>query len=835
MNPYTVKVPSLQVDIDTLPWDVRYIITHYLQKNKKGYKKISAESISVLTNDRSIYRLDEGDALCYSCLCLRSLCRCWSWYQIHCIGVYFYSLKKQRPDWDGLAQKLEDMREVHEGLLEDKGFLPIAPHSYGECDPMGDESVVFDDKILDADIWYRTYRVLVDQNNHLTVVPSRIDRSSRLLRLFKEFQNRFLRVQFVYKGKKDPSYLSEKRRMILERGIELCGRRYEFLFASDSEIKWGRCWFYSPIPEVFTRDIIINTMGDFSHINSPMKLSSRLGMNLSVSRTVGYTENYEVLPDITHGTPYCWSDGCGIMSTQIAKLVKTKFNLGKLPSFIQIRYKGAKGLLTMDPQSNVDISLRPSMIKFESELSQLDVLGYNTVEFGLLNSQSNVLLVHLGIAKETIVSIQTEALSNCIKSMYDPKENIFVFSGNSFIRNIMIQAQDHGFDLSNESLFSHLLNKYTYNKIREVEKKSTVPLEKSRFAVGVLDIYGLLEENEVYFHCDDDYFSGTVSGSVFIYRSPGLHVGDLRVFKAVQRPEFGHLTNCVVFSQKGDSPSHFLISGSDLDGDTFLICWDSRIIPQYSEEPFDYLNQEAHSPLPPVPLDVNFQNMIEKFNTFQWENEIGSIFTSFTAFSELEGAGSENSRILASAFSDSVKFKHDHVDKNKQYPQPEVFPHFMNKTPSVHSDGILGLLFDNAENYNDSNFKEYQEPVFLDQEILEKYESHLDEELRDELQGILNSYLLEIEHVVTSIDRNTFTSLLVDQSQSCITGFVIPTYRYKIHQLYERYDPTVISLHMYALGYTAAVQSHRKSDFLIPLSFPWLCSDNTHLLKEWKK
>jgi len=38
------------------------------------------------------------------------------------------------------------------------------------------------------------------------------------------------------------------------------------------------------------------------------------------------------------------------------------------------------------------------------------------------------------------------------------------------------------------------------------------------------------------------------------------------------------LVNVVVFSSKGDRPKADMMSGGDLDGDEFFVCWDSDLL-----------------------------------------------------------------------------------------------------------------------------------------------------------------------------------------------------------------------------------------------------------------
>lgn len=44
--------------------------------------------------------------------------------------------------------------------------------------------------------------------------------------------------------------------------------------------------------------------------------------------------------------------------------------------------------------------------------------------------------------------------------------------------------------------------------------------------------------------------------------------------------------NCVIFPKAGKIPLTAQISGSDLDGDTFFITWDPRLIPTKIYHPF---------------------------------------------------------------------------------------------------------------------------------------------------------------------------------------------------------------------------------------------------------
>lgn len=72
-------------------------------------------------------------------------------------------------------------------------------------------------------------------------------------------------------------------------------------------------------------------------------------------------------------------------------------------SVVQIRYKGAKGILVLDESLPLKtIRMRKSMIKYEckhdSAEKYLDILDWNKYKAGFLNRQTIILLKSLGIA-----------------------------------------------------------------------------------------------------------------------------------------------------------------------------------------------------------------------------------------------------------------------------------------------------------------------------------------------------------------------------------------------------------------------------------------------------
>ena len=69
-----------------------------------------------------------------------------------------------------------------------------------------------------------------------------------------------------------------------------------------------------------------------------------------------------------------------------------------------------------------------------------------------------------------------------------------------------------------------------------------------------------------------------IEGDVLVTRNPATHPGDIRMLKCVDKPQLRYLFNVVVFSSKGERPQCNMMSGGDLDGDTYFVTWDKELL-----------------------------------------------------------------------------------------------------------------------------------------------------------------------------------------------------------------------------------------------------------------
>ena len=121
-------------------------------------------------------------------------------------------------------------------------------------------------------------------------------------------------------------------------------------------------------------------MGDFSQLQGkPSKFGARLGQCLSdtVDTIELFPYQWKIEEDITRNG-YCFSDGVGRISTKLMKKIAEKLNLAKIPSAIQVRFAGCKGVLShynkspsTDPR--VEVVFRKSMQKFLSNHRSIEV------------------------------------------------------------------------------------------------------------------------------------------------------------------------------------------------------------------------------------------------------------------------------------------------------------------------------------------------------------------------------------------------------------------------------------------------------------------------------
>lgn len=123
-----------------------------------------------------------------------------------------------------------------------------------------------------------------------------------------------------------------------------------------------------------------------------------------------------VIPDIecvntANGKKYVFSDGVGTISPKLAKILSDSLEMNFVPSAFQIRFSGAKGVVTVDPRLEGELlCLRKSQLKFACKHGRLEVIRPSFASPLFLNRQVITLLEALGVGYEAFERLQNEML-----------------------------------------------------------------------------------------------------------------------------------------------------------------------------------------------------------------------------------------------------------------------------------------------------------------------------------------------------------------------------------------------------------------------------------------
>lgn len=179
---------------------------------------------------------------------------------------------------------------------------------------------------------------------------------------------------------------------LLRTGVILNGVHYNFYGHSNSQLKSKTCFLFAGSKEEISRRI--EALGDFSKIKTVAKKSKRIGLLFSSADMAMILDpsRCEDFPDV-QTKDYIFTDGCGLISQHLAsQLVKQRNivyrNQRYTPSVFQIRYRGYKGVLMLEPElsGQILVKFRDSMKKFKGG----DDLSFSVVAY------SKVLQVLLG-------------------------------------------------------------------------------------------------------------------------------------------------------------------------------------------------------------------------------------------------------------------------------------------------------------------------------------------------------------------------------------------------------------------------------------------------------
>lgn len=104
----------------------------------------------------------------------------------------------------------------------------------------------------------------------------------------------------------------------------------------------------------------------------------------------------------------------------------------------------------------------------------------------------------------------------------------------------------------------------------DLKWRARIEIQHGCYLLGIPDECEVLEAGEVFCQIqnpeEEDSQPHIVEGPCIVTRAPALHPGDVRLVRAVDKPDLRHLKNVIVFSTKGARDLPSMLSGGDLDG-----------------------------------------------------------------------------------------------------------------------------------------------------------------------------------------------------------------------------------------------------------------------------
>lgn len=596
-------------------------------------------------------------------------------------------------------------------------------------------------------------------------LPPEVELSNRVLRNYKNVADRFLRVTFMDEGMRklnknvltyfasgivrdmtsnsNPQRTSMFKRVrdILNNGFYLCGRRYSFLAFSANQLRDSSAWFFAE-NETIGVPSIKRWMGKFTNRNVA-KCAARMGQCFSSTYATVEVPAAEVdpkLPDILRNG-YDFSDGIGKISTDLAMRVAEKLQLTvNPPCAYQIRYAGCKGVVACWPAKNdgIHLYLRPSMEKFESNHTILEICSWTRFQPGFLNRQIITLLSALDVKDDIFWKMQETMVSRLDRMLVDTDTAFDILTASCAEQGntaaIMLSA---GFRPQSEPHLSGMLTSIRAAQLGDLREKARIFVPSGRWLMGCLDELGILGQGQCFIQVSNptledcfvkhgSKFSETnknlrvIKGLVAIAKNPCLHPGDVRILEAVDIPGLKHLYDCLVFPQNGDRPHTNEASGSDLDGDLYFVTWDENLIPpsKTSWVPMEYAPGEERK----LPRDVQHKDIVEFFSRNMVNESLGTICNAHVVHADLSEYGALDEKCIRLAELAATAVDFPKTGKIVTMPfelRPKLYPDFMGKEEfqSYRSCKILGKLYRKIKDAYDEDYEGSSGLAFASKEI----------------------------------------------------------------------------------------------------------------------
>lgn len=512
----------------------------------------------------------------------------------------------------------------------------------------------------------------------------------------------------------------------LRNGIKIGDRHFRLLASSVSQLRDHGVWLYANDCHGNSVESIRAWMGDFSEIPSVAKKIARMGQCFSTTEESVivplHGETMEDAPDIeggvhpVSGKPYVFSDGIGVISESLMKKVCAKLDMAQVPSAIQIRYAGYKGMLCTNNALQGDkLILRKSMNKFACVTSaSIEVIKVSAPSSVFLNRPLITILEQLDVPRRVFLHLQQNMLLQLCDALVNDGAALRALGTYANTSLPFSKLLANGMSLSREPLIRAMILAVYESLLVGLKEKSriAIPSEKGRNMLGVLDETSTLEYGQVfvqYTHLGIDLQNGTpdsgnnhaggtqvLTGTVLVTKCPCLHPGDVRKFEAVDVPALHHIRDCIVFPAKGPRPHPNEMAGSDLDGDEYIVIWEQDLFfPGPNREPMVFSDTSVGAPSTGN-LD---DDIIQFLCKYILNDSVGIMSNAHLAWADQlpDGIFSYTCLELAKKISTCLDFAKTGINAElTRSERVQKYPDFMNKRgikPVYRSTRVLGELY----------------------------------------------------------------------------------------------------------------------------------------------
>lgn len=567
-----------------------------------------------------------------------------------------------------------------------------------------------------------------------------LERVNHILRKYKNYKDHFLKINFVgEEGNKLPLNFSAMwmllhfMQQIMLNSVIIGSRNFQFLSSSNSQMKHSSFWFFNPEGTRFNEIVeVINELGDFSEEENIHKNAARRGQCLSTTTWIKSLslDSIKYIDDIGNND-HIYTDGIGQISTDLSLICSKKFDLTYSSAF-QIRLGGIKGIVAVNPELTGEVILvRPSMLKFKSNDTELGVIRCSSYSQGYLNRQIIVLLATLGVPNEILLRMLKKDMKKFNLLLNNPNEMLKMKKYSALqkcfhFQTTFMQFANNDYNIKTDPFLSSLSYVTVIARVADLKNKGKIMDKHSAVLIGVIDETGTLKEGEVFIQIKSEFVknlekSVIVKGDVIVTKNPCLHPGDIKVLKSVEGNEkLLHMVNVIVFPACGKRPIQNEISGGDLDGDSYFVSWNINLISTIKLKNISSLEEfKLNSQKPKSDKVIRMKDIITSYIDYMKYDTIALISNLHSAYadSDVENyAFNEKCLKLAEFFNIAIdapktgNFVRSEDLKPftiKSYPDYLEMPSYSN----YRSPGILGELYrhiDLTKYIYDFEYNEYE-------------------------------------------------------------------------------------------------------------------------------